>query len=546
MMKSLVTPLLEKSPLLLQSGLDRCFRSSYFENSALTNKESTLPTKLEGDSRNPMIIKFDSFSPRINKSNSSQQKISIDRNFFQMETPLKKPSFFGEINTFLFNQNRDLKVEECKNLSKKSMFFTKKFINDKKNHFSVENESSFRHSQFINQNKKNINYLNTPNGITNVINIIQVNNSKSSRNPNLMIQKKRGRKPLNYNGTTSSKSKKLKKKDKTKIILYLNQIKINGVSLHKFPLIMIPEEDLNVEIFQRMLIEENYFELEDKNLKQSTIFSQEKLNKKCFTKYFLKQKSKRSSLYLVDDNEKEEDPYLIIKNYYSQIKQTVLNIQKNFIGKKKSCLNREQCDILYKLIISCNEIIDIIMNYKSIGIKKVKIIQNHNTNISELKNKSSSYQCPFCNKCFEKGQGLGGHMSRHHPKQSEKYKEKMEIRKKRTINRDFLIEIKCKFFEKYNKNYKDMLLKGYKHEANEFLSKHKLDYLIFKKKEQKKEKNKHLIKNSKDINSIIQNNDNINESSKSYSKNNRNINYFDNFRHVPIILNNTQSINVIS
>ena len=101
-----------------------------------------------------------------------------------METPLKKPSFFGEINTFLFNQNRDLKVEDCKNLSKKSMFFTKKFINDKKNHFSVENESSFRHSQFINQNKKNINYLNTPNGITNVINIIQVNNSKSSRNPN--------------------------------------------------------------------------------------------------------------------------------------------------------------------------------------------------------------------------------------------------------------------------------------------------------------------------------------------------------------------------
>ena len=75
MMKSLVTPLLEKSPLLLQSGLDGCFRSSYFENSALTNKESTLPTKLEGDSRNPMIIKFDSFSPKINKSNSSQQKI---------------------------------------------------------------------------------------------------------------------------------------------------------------------------------------------------------------------------------------------------------------------------------------------------------------------------------------------------------------------------------------------------------------------------------------------------------------------------------------
>lgn len=40
------------------------------------------------------------------------------------------------------------------------------------------------------------------------------------------------------------------------------------------------------------------------------------------------------------------------------------------------------------------------------------------------------YHCPFCTRCFEMGQQLGGHCSRAHPGQSLIYRAKMEKRKK--------------------------------------------------------------------------------------------------------------------
>ena len=84
-------------------------------------------------------------------------------------------------------------------------------------------------------------------------------------------------------------------------------------------------------------------------------------------------KLSKLSLLEEDENEKEEDPYLILKNYYTQIKSTVLQIQKNFIGKKKGSLNKEQTDRLYKLILSCNFVIGIILNYKPISYNKINI-----------------------------------------------------------------------------------------------------------------------------------------------------------------------------
>ena len=62
----------------------------------------------------------------------------------------------------------------------------------------------------------------------------------------------------------------------------------------------------------------------------------------------------------------------------------------------------------------------------------------------------------------------------------------MEIREKRTHKRNLLFEIKTKFFELYKKNYKELLDKGAKHEIHSFLMEHKLEYLMYKKREQKK------------------------------------------------------------
>ena len=288
---------------------------------------------------------------------------------------------------------------------------------------------------------------------------------------------------------TPCKSKKLKKKDKTKITLYLNQIKIQGISLKKFPLISVSKDFLSIEIFQRMLTEEHFFEYEPHHNLHNISYSQDKLNKAPFLSYFHKRMEMQTKLLPIEENRDIKDPYLLLKNYYSKIQRTVLQIQKNFIGKKKGSLNKELCIVLHKLIQSCNQIIDAILNFKPVALKKIKVVQKKNDyptlNLTKFQ-KLCTYQCPFCLKCFEKGQGLGGHMSRHHPKQSEKYKEKMEIREKRTHKRYLLMEIKTQFFSLYKKNYKELLAKGAKEEIHSFLMEHRLEYLLYKKREQKK------------------------------------------------------------
>ena len=483
--KSTTNSLLQKSPLLLQNEIERRLHSSVFNNSGLTNKDSSIPQKLGSTSGNGNSLQLNSFSPSTKNNGMVPNKITINQNFFQMDPDVKKPNILGEINTFLFDANMEKKIKDNNKNGKMSIFFTKDLGNGKHRTISLvkEEEDDIKNPENNNNQRKEI---------TNVINnnyYIQVNQKKKKKSLSL-LQKKRGRKAVKSLNYPTTKSRKLKKKDKTQISLYLNQIKIQGITLHKFPLIKVPHDCLSVNIFQRMLTEESYFEYEEKNNAQNYTYSHEKLNKKCFLTYFNRQLSMYSvGVVPIEENKNVSDPYLLLKNFYSKIQQTVLQIQKNFIGKKKSSLNKELCIILHKLIQSCNVIIDIIIGYKPVGFKKIKIVKNKIIypllNVSKLK-KLSNYQCPFCHKIFEKGQGLGGHMSRHHPKQSEKYKEKMEIREKRTHKRNLLFEIKTKFFELYKKNYKELLDKGAKHEIHSFLMEHKLEYLMYKKREQKK------------------------------------------------------------
>ena len=477
--------LFEKSPLLLQKEIERRLHSSVFNNSGLTNKDSSIPLKEGGTSGNGNSLQLNPFSPNSKNNGILPNKITINQNFFQMDPDVKKPNILGEINTFLFDANIEKRTKDNDKNGKMSIFFTKDLGNGKHRTISLvkEEEEDIKNPENNNNQRKEI---------TNVINnnyYIQVNQKKKKKSLSL-LQKKRGRKAVKSLNYPTTKSRKLKKKDKTQISLYLNQIKIQGITLHKFPLIKVPHDCLSVNIFQRMLTEESYFEYEEKNNAQNYTYSHEKLNKKCFLTYFNRQLSMYSvGVVPIEENKNVSDPYLLLKNFYSKIQQTVLQIQKNFIGKKKSSLNKELCIILHKLIQSCNVIIDIIIGYKPVGFKKIKIVKNKIIypllNVSKLK-KLSNYQCPFCHKIFEKGQGLGGHMSRHHPKQSEKYKEKMEIREKRTHKRNLLFEIKTKFFELYKKNYKELLDKGAKHEIHSFLMEHKLEYLMYKKREQKK------------------------------------------------------------
>ena len=136
-----------------------------------------------------------------------------------------------------------------------------------------------------------------------------------------------------------------------------------------------------------MLNEANYFNVVDKYYSNSPIIEEEKYNKPSLLKVFKKELDKLKNLYLIDENINEFNPVNLIKNFYKQIKNCIVQIQKNFVGKKKNALNIEECNKLELLIQSCNAITDIITDYKKTGIKKKT--KNNNNNFPDFNNNLS-------------------------------------------------------------------------------------------------------------------------------------------------------------
>lgn len=73
----------------------------------------------------------------------------------------------------------------------------------------------------------------------------------------------------------------------------------------------------------------------------------------------------------------------------------------------------------------------------------------------ELENEEEEkgYDCYICGQIFINGQGLGGHMSRKHPNQSERYKSKKETRERRNNKREILYRAQRILLKKYRQDY---------------------------------------------------------------------------------------------
>ena len=307
------------------------------------------------------------------------------------------------------------------------------------------------------------------------------------------VGKKRGRKPA----FSKLKPKRIKKKDKTKVKIHLNQICINHLSLSHFPIVKMDEDELTVELFVRLLNEEFFFEIIDNcSTKKDEIIEEDKINLNKYIETFNKEKGK-NHLYLKDENETETNPLNLIKNFYKQIKKCVLTIQKNYIGKKKNSLNLEQCEILVKLINSCNIITEFVINLGSSPRESLNSTEDENlltkkytNNLTKTRIRTiicKTYVCEFCNKAYPNGQGLGGHISRIHPNQSYKYKNKIKIRNEREEKRRKLLEIKTKLFSSYGLDLQELISLNKKEQISNFLSKHRDEYLKIKKNEHRKD-----------------------------------------------------------
>jgi hypothetical protein len=233
-------------------------------------------------------------------------------------------------------------------------------------------------------------------------------------------------------------------------------------------------------------------------------------------------------LYLIGKNLNENNPVNLIRNFYSQIKSKILQIQKNYLNNNKQdvSMNKELCKELEKLITSCNAITNTVTDYKKSGLKRkvfqeensedmgnkknlVKIMRINKNNSEEenvedelddniLLNKKrkpkkkhfKTYLCEFCNKAYSNGQGLGGHMSRIHPNQSYKYKDKIRIRREREEKRENLLNIKRDLFKKYGFDYDKLVTEKNKVFIQKFLSEHNEEYKSIRKISQKNEKDK--------------------------------------------------------
>ena len=111
----------------------------------------------------------------------------------------------------------------------------------------------------------------------------------------------------------------------------------------------------------------------------------------------------------------------------------------------------------------------------------------------------NTYKCDFCDRVFKNGQALGGHISQSHPKQSNKYKQKIEIRNSRTDRRELLYEAKRRLFKSYHIDYEYLLKNKRKNEIKMFTKVHKNEYkkeLLYLKSIQRNES--YNIPNSND------------------------------------------------
>ena len=523
-------------------------------NKNISNPENNTNIKIQKNTNNKYVLKaLNEDCIIINNENNETKKNTKEVSFLQKInfSPVKKitiseNNYIPEIPQRQEPQNIFIKEKNSPNPTDKFCF---------QSAFNIINNNYENPAKILPQFNSAPKILNVPNmpcnnipNITNITNVtnnyfFQCNNNSDcfiKHNNEIQSDKIQNNFIINkINNSLINSTFKLSKGDEGNKIknlntnnsygLYqLNQISVNGVSISKFPVVSMNEDDLEVQLISKMLTETDYFTIVDKYYINIPVLDEEKYNKPLYDKIFKKEKEKISDLYLIGKNMNENNPVNLIRNFYAQIKSKILQIQKNYLSNNKQdlSLNKELCKELEKLIISCNAITNTVTDYKKSGLKRkvfqeensedmgnkknvVKIMRINKNNSEEenaedelddniLLNKKrkpkkkhfKTYLCEFCNKAYSNGQGLGGHMSRIHPNQSYKYKDKIRIRREREEKRENLLNIKRDLFKKYGFDYDKLVTEKNKVFIQKFLSEHNEEYKNIRKISQKNEKDK--------------------------------------------------------
>lgn len=300
---------------------------------------------------------------------------------------------------------------------------------------------------------------------------------------NLLLGKKSNMVSLHYSSTnsgTSMQDNNLEEDSKMQLhfqfegssMIYLNEVMINGSKLNYLPKLYIQEEDL-------MVILRESSGCEDIKITGNGSYSNDIPNlTNMMENQEFKEEFKSQMKIFESENEMKIPNYEVeevIKYLYSKIKYNLEQIQNNQkLGKRKS-FNKQFILKTKRYIDKCNKIFNIIK-------KCLKACRN------SIKNKKQNeFFCQFCDKNLISPQALGGHMSRCHPNQSQKYKLKVTIHRKRLEHREALKDSKRILLERYNYNYDQIISNaGGKKRISQFISTHVKEFkkiLLHLKKE---------------------------------------------------------------
>ena len=335
-------------------------------------------------------------------------------------SPIKKINYHENLNNTDINikqKNEELNKDKIGNSSDEKNYLNQNNKFYSQSAFKIINNNKYQNPAKIPQFIMAPNFCNSsnfpPNNIQNITNITNVtnnyffvnndinnnikNNSIINKPPNQTLKKDHNninKKQITLN-ISKIKEKSKEKKEKTdneksshKInnnninnsygLYQLNQISVNGISISKFPVVSMNEDDLEVQLLSKMLTDTEYFTIVDKYYINIPVLEEEKYKKPSYDKIFKKEKEKISNLYLIGKNLNENNPVNLIRNYYGQIKDKILQIQTNYLTNKQPKINVELCKELEKLITSCNAITNTVTDYKKSGLKRKAFNDSNN------------------------------------------------------------------------------------------------------------------------------------------------------------------------
>ena len=275
------------------------------------------------------------------------------------------------------------KIVQFNEISNSSMFKIRNYSENKNN----QNEKEGKISVNSNKNFKGISSENKFNSFDpSFTTVSSFNKSKNNSLLNTQINfqsKIFGNFNKSQNHFMKRKKMRLKRISQMKRqFILINEVNIHNFHLINFPLINIDNEEIKVSLLSKLILSQKYFIINKPPLLDLCPYKDESLKTLNIPLSILK----NNNLYYYEG---VSNAFKIIMNYYLDIKNCLILIEKNFINKTKKIYNEKNLLKLELLIRNCNMFTSFILQKFKNRMNISKIILNKNGKEEKEEKKNS-------------------------------------------------------------------------------------------------------------------------------------------------------------